>query len=158
MNRNMLEISVPAIIAGLEEVARTIGQIITDEYKRRPVEKDLDRLYSNIKFYYKKALELRKEEGDAVKLAKDIEKDVLFSIYATNERTEKIVNALIAIAALSDKRSISRLERKYGRKYTRAQARHYCAQARHHRAQARRQIVHWVLKCLKVAKNITIKK
>ena len=147
----MLEISVPAIIAGLEEVARTIGQIITDEYKRRPVEKDLDRLYSNIKFYYKKALELRKEEGDAVKLAKDIEKDVLFSIYVTNERTEKIVNALIAIAALSDKRSISRLERKYGRKYTRAQARHYRAQARH-------QIVHWVLKCLKVAKNITIKK
>jgi len=141
----MWEFSVPTIIAGLEEVARTIGRVMAEELKRKPIEKDLERLYNNIKFYYQKTRQLLREKDNAEELAKTIEEDDLFFMYVTNEKAEKIVEALKAVAILSDK-NIVHIERRKGVKYTLKQARY-----------DKRKVVFWILKCLEAAKNISIK-
>jgi len=59
---------------------------------------------------YKKTLELKREKGDARELAKTIEQDDLFSIFVTNEKTERIVEALNVASVLSGKEGNIHLE------------------------------------------------
>lgn len=139
----MLEFSIPIIIAGLEEVARTIGQVIREEYKRKPVEKDLDQLYKNMKHYYTQVRKLKKEKDNAEELARKIESDDLFFFYVTNEKADKIVEALRAIAFLSNRQSMVIQEKGKQKKLTSKQIRYY-----------RLKIIVHLLNCLEIAKHI----
>lgn len=141
----MLEFSIPLIVAGLEEVARTIGTVMRERLMKKPVEKDLEQLYKNIRFYYQETRKLVKEEGSAEELAEAIETDDLFFWYITNEKAKKIVEALIVVAILSDRKTIVRRERRKGKEYTLKQAKY-----------DREEVLSRILKCLEVAKNISI--
>jgi hypothetical protein len=143
--KNTLEFSIPIIIAGLEEVARTIGQVIREEYKRKPVEKDLDQLYKNMKRYYAEVRKLKKEKDNAEELAREIERDNLFFFYVTDEKADKIVQALRAVASLSNKKSIVVEERGKEKKLKFTEIRFY-----------RIKIIVRLLKCLEIAKNICL--
>jgi hypothetical protein len=143
--KNTLEFSIPIIIAGLEEVARTIGQVIREEYKRKPVEKDLDQLYKNMKRYYAEVRKLKKEKDNAEELAREIERDNLFFFYVTDEKADKIVQALRAVASLSNKKSIVVQERGKEKKLKFTEIRFY-----------RIKIIVRLLKCLEIAKNICL--
>ena len=141
----MLEFSIPIIIVGLEEVARTIGQVIREEYRRKPVEKDLDQLYKNMKRYYAEVRKLKKEKDNAEELAREIERDNLFFFYVTDEKADKIVQALRAVASLSNKKSIVVQERGKEKKLKFTEIRFY-----------RIKIIVRLLKCLEIAKNICL--
>lgn len=143
--KNTLEFSIPIIIAGLEEVARTIGQVIREEYKRKPVEKDLDQLYKNMKRYYAEVRKLKKDKDNAEELAREIERDNLFFFYVTDEKADKIVQALRAVASLSNKKSIVVQERGKEKKLKFTEIRFY-----------RIKIIVRLLKCLEIAKNICL--
>ena len=141
----MFEFSIPLVMTGLEEVARTIGTVMRERLMKKPVEKDLEQLYKNIRFYYQETRKLVKEEGNAEELAKAIETDDLFFMYVTNVKAKKIVEALIVVAILSDRKIIVRRERRRGQKYTLKQAKY-----------DKEEVLSRILKCLEVAKNISI--
>jgi len=97
LNYGNLEIKVMgeaiAIIGILEEVAKTIGSIVLQQLGTSPIEKDMNKLYENVKSYHSRTRELLRLKGDPNKLANDIEKDGLFFIYVATEKAQKIVRS-----------------------------------------------------------------
>jgi len=136
-------ISIPAIITGLQEVAKTIGQIVIEEHKKKPFEKDIEKLYRNVRFYYKKALEIRRGKGDAKQLAGLIDKDDLFYFFIHAENADKIVCALRAVAFLDNKEDLVPLRITGQEDY---------ALSKRNRA----KLIYWILKCLEATKNVII--
>lgn len=98
--RSMVETTFPAIIEGLKHVASVVGQIVVEEYKKRPGERTIQQFHRNVLGYYKAVLEVKKGKGDAIKIAKHMENDYVFSFYVRHENVEQIVRALKLVSIL----------------------------------------------------------
>jgi len=95
-----MEITIAEI---LKEIVKTVGSVVLQRLGTNPIEKDMNKLYENVKSYHSRTRELLKHRGMrkrkslkrmAIKLADDIEKDGLFFMYVTAEKAEKVVDSL----------------------------------------------------------------
>lgn len=99
-----------AIVEILKEIAKTVRPVVLQRLGASPIEKDMNKLYENVKSYHSRTRELSKHTGIrkkkslnrmAIKLADDIEKDGLFFMYVTTEKAEKVVDSLRHLHRLS---------------------------------------------------------